>query len=96
MVKIPWIVYAVVGAGMVFVLRYLDNPQLNLFRYVAYIFLMIAVFKLLLWFMLGKRRKELEPRLSKKDMPPEEPPKASFVCPYCKTPLPPAGRFCPS
>jgi hypothetical protein len=94
--KIPWIVYLIVGGGMIFTIDYLGNDQLNIFKYVGYVFLMAGVFKLLVFFMLGKKRKKLEPRLRPEQMPPEQEPKARHICQYCKTPLPPAGRFCPN
>ncbi len=95
MAKIPWYVYAIVGAGMVYAIQNLDNEKLGIFMYVAYAFLIIAVFKLLVSFMLGKKRKTIEPKLKPSDMPPAEMPKAAAVCKYCKAPVPPTGRFCP-
>ena len=94
MAKIPWIVYAVVGGGMIYAVEKLQNENLNLFKYVGYVFIIIAVAKLLIWFMLGKKRKTIEPKMKPSDMP-REMPKASAVCSYCKAPIPPTGRFCP-
>ena len=95
MAKIPWFVYAIVGIGMVIAIQYLENERLNVFRWVAYAFVIIAVFKLLVSFMIGKKRDVIEPKLKPSDMPAEQMPKAAGVCKYCKSPLPPTGRFCP-
>ena len=96
MARIPWIIYAIVGGGMLYVLYYIDNPKFAIFNYIAYAFIIIAIFKMLVFFMLGKKRKTVEPKLKPSQMPAEEEPKAKFVCKYCRTPLPPAGRFCPN
>ena len=90
-VKIPWIVYAVIGGLVVYLVRRLNDPKFVFFEYLGYIFLAVAVFKLLAYFMTRRGSKK-EIRQAMGGLKAPEPPK--HRCRYCGAPVFAQARFC--
>ena len=92
-IKIPWIVYALIGGGIVYLVERLDDPKLTLFLIIGYIFVAVAIFKLLFWFIIHKgTKKEEKQAFSGQQYQQRQP--VRRLCRNCGSPVIPGARFC--
>lgn len=87
MAKIPSIVWIIVGAVMVGV-SYRIGKSMDIFFYVGLLFLTIGIFKIIVGFIIGDKKK-------KADKEAAEMKTHQFTCPRCRTVVASDFRFCP-
>lgn len=87
MAKIPWYLWIIVGAGM-FIIAAKAGEKLEIFLYIAMLFVVVGVFKLLVGFILGGKTKKALLESS-------EIRQQHLACPRCRALIAPTYEFCP-
>ena len=87
MAKIPWYLWIIVGAVM-FGISYRIGESLNIFLYVGLVFLVVGIFKMLVGFILGDKKKKAVKQA-------EEIRAQQFTCPRCRAVVASTYYFCP-
>lgn len=87
MAKIPWWIWVGVGVAMYFVSQGIGG-KMALFVYIGLAFIVIGIFKLLVYFIIGgKERRALKEA--------KEIRSRQYTCPRCFSPISTTHHFCP-
>lgn len=87
MAKIPWYLWIIVGVGM-FIIVTRIGEQLDIFIYVAMFFIIVGIFKMIVWLILGGKTKKA--LLESAEIRQQQ-----FTCPRCMAVIASTYEFCP-